>query len=241
MKWIKVLFYIIFIVALVVSLGFTNNRYNSKICKEYRISLENESTSFISRGEIILLLESISDSIVGQPLHSLPLFEIERILEKLNKIENVEAYVLHDGHLQIEVTQKKPIVRVKTIYNKEFYMDSKGQLFDLSKNYTERLLVANGNIKDSIDLNHVKELANFIHSDSLWKSQIIQIYFKNNQEIELIPRVGGHSILLGDMINYKEKFEKLKLFYQKGIYQTGWNNYEQVNLKFKNQIVCVKK
>ena len=66
-------------------------------------------------------------------------------------------------------------------------------------------------------------------------------YIKENKEIELIPRVGNHNILLGNINGYEEKFKKLKLFYSEGVKQTGWNNYKEINLKFKDQIVCVKK
>jgi cell division protein FtsQ len=84
-------------------------------------------------------------------------------------------------------------------------------------------------------------LAAYINSDPFLKSQIIQLYIKENKEIELIPRVGNHNILLGKINGYEEKFKKLKLFYSEGVKQTGWNNYKEINLKFKDQIVCVKK
>ena len=36
------------------------------------------------------------------------------------------------------------------------------------------------------------------------------------------------------------KFKKLELFYKNILPTKGWNYYESVNLKFKNQIVCTK-
>ena len=62
-----------------------------------------------------------------------------------------------------------------------------------------------------------------------------------NKEIELIPRVGNHIILLGSEEEMEAKFEKLMLFYKKGVQQTGWNQYSIINLKYKNQLVCVKR
>ena len=87
----------------------------------------------------------------------------------------------------------------------------------------------------------VLDLAKYISSDSLWNAQIVQIYLKDNKEIELVPRVGNHTILLGDITNYQEKLRKLYLFYEKGVNQVGWNDYKEINLKFRNQIVCVKR
>jgi cell division protein FtsQ len=143
--------------------------------------------------------------------------------------------------LHIDVVQKKAIVRISPKEGKDFYMDSEGSIFGLSHNYTEHLLIANGNIHDSTDFMTVLDLAKYLSSDSLWNTQIVQIYLKENKEIELVPRVGNHTILLGDITNYQEKLRKLFLFYDKGVNQVGWNDYKEINLKFRNQIVCVKR
>jgi len=240
MKWISVISHTVLFAGLIVLLAFTSIRHDNKRCKDYRIEISEEKGSLITQGEIILLMESVSDSVVGQPITQLPLFEIESKIEQQKNVENAEVYVTLDGRLKIDVKQKEPIVRVKTL-QKEFYMDESGDIFDLSSNYTKRLLVANGNIKDSVDLSTINALGVHINSDPFLKSQIIQIYIKENKEIELIPRVGNHTILLGSVNGFEEKFKKLKLFYSEGVKQTGWNNYKEINLKFKDQIVCVKK
>lgn len=35
--------------------------------------------------------------------------------------------------------------------------------------------------------------------------------------------------------------DKLMLFLKQGIAKKGWNRYKEVNLKFKDQVVCVRK
>ena len=59
-------------------------------------------------------------------------------------------------------------------------------------------------------------------------------------EFELIPRVGSQVIELGDADNLEEKFENLKLLYLEGFNKIGWNKYERISLKYKNQVVCTK-
>jgi len=241
MKWIKIISQFLFLGGIIFLLAFTNTRYSNKPCIDYRINLADENTSLITRGEIILLIESIQDSIVGTTITEVPIYEIERKIESLKDVQNAEVYINMEGMLHIDVIQKKAIVRISPIDGKDFYMDSEGSIFGLSHNYTEHLLIANGNIQDSIDYMTVLDLAKYISSDSLWNAQIVQIYLKDNKEIELVPRVGNHTILLGDITNYQEKFRKLYLFYEKGVNQVGWNDYKEINLKFSNQIVCVKR
>jgi cell division protein FtsQ len=241
MKWVKIISQILFVVGLIFLLGFTNQRHSEKRCVDYRIELADENISLITRGEIILLMESIQDTIVGKLVNAIPIFDIERKIEGLKNVKNAEVFIDMEGMLHVEVNQKKAVVRVSPEGSEDFYMDANGSMFSLSTNYTEHLLIANGNIEDSVDFSNALILANYISSDSLWQSQIVQIYFKENKEIELIPRVGNHTILLGDVENYKDKFRKLYLFYEHGVNQVGWNNYKEINLKFRNQIVCVKR
>ena len=241
MKWIKIISQVLFVGGIIFLLAFTNTRYSNKTCIDYRINLADESTSLITRSEIILLMKSIQDSIVGTTITEVPIDEIERKIESLNDVQNAEVYINMEGMLHIDVIQKKAIVRISPKEGKDFYMDSEGSIFGLSHNYTEHLLIANGNIQDSTDYMTVLDLAKYISSDSLWNAQIIQIYLKDNKEIELVPRVGNHTILLGDITNYQEKLRKLYLFYEKGVNQVGWNDYKEINLKFRNQIVCVKR
>lgn len=90
-------------------------------------------------------------------------------------------------------------------------------------------------------LKGVFELAKFIHTNDFWKAQISQVHIQDENNIELIPRVGNHVILLGDASQIEEKFQKLFTFYQQGLSKTGWNEYSVINLKFKNQVVCTKR
>jgi len=241
MKWIRIISQFLFLGCIIFLLAFTNTRYSNNTCVDYRINLADENTSLITRGEIILLMESINDSIVGTTIAEVPIYEIERKIESLNDVQNAEVYINMEGMLHIDVIEKKAIVRVSPKIGNDFYMDVQGSIFALSNNYTKHLLVASGNIQDTADYIAVLNLAKQISSDSLWSSQIMQIYIKENKEIELIPRVGNHKILFGDISDVEEKLRRLYLFYKKGVNQVGWNDYEEINLKFKNQIVCVKR
>ncbi|MDR1090381.1 MAG: hypothetical protein LBL79_04825 [Prevotella sp.] len=62
-----------------------------------------------------------------------------------------------------------------------------------------------------------------------------------NQDITLIPRVGDHRIILGDLDGYKERLNKLMTFYRNGLNETGWNKYSVINLKFDKRVVCIKR
>ena len=241
MKWLKGIINVSLLVGLGFLLSFTEQQQQNLPCQGVSIQLEDELTSFISRGEILLLLNGLVDSVEGLPLSELPLYEIELTIEQHALIAEAEAYVLPDGALEVVLKQKEPMVRLQHQSGKEFYLTEEGQPFPLSQIYTQRVLVANGHIADSDDVAAVARLSALIVKDDFWKAQITQVYLNEAKELELIPRVGNHTILLGKAEDLEEKLEKLMLFYTKGVPQTGWNSYRLINLKYKDQIVCVKR
>ncbi|MCK4408307.1 MAG: hypothetical protein KAV44_11570, partial [Bacteroidales bacterium] len=158
----------------------------------------------------------------------------------------------------IDVVQRKPVVRVITKSNQNFYIDVNGVLMPLNKNHVARVLIASGNIgnsllppaklklqTDSLDQNQVLfkiySLAKFINNNKFLNAQIEQIYINKENCIELIPKVGKHLIIFGDIDNMEEKFENLIAFYKNGLSKVGWDKYKKINLKYKNQVVCTKK
>ena len=116
MKWIKIISQFIFFVGVIFLLAFTNTQNSDRICIDYRINIDNETTSLVTRSEIIKLMESIKESIVGTNVNKVPIYEIEQKIESLNNIQNAEVYINMQGILFVELIQKKPIVRVSPKY-----------------------------------------------------------------------------------------------------------------------------
>ncbi len=69
---------------------------------------------------------------------------------------------------------------------------------------------------------------------------IEQIDVLPNAEFVLVPKIGNEKILVGGNENISEKLNKLKFFYQEGLRYEGWNVYQTIDLKNKDQVVCRK-
>ena len=80
-----------------------------------------------------------------------------------------------------------------------------------------------------------------LRNDEFWDALVEQIVVEKGNEVVLIPKVGNFRIVLGTLDDMNEKLENLRLFLREGIVLKGWNVYKEINLKFKNQIVCVKR
>jgi cell division protein FtsQ len=80
----------------------------------------------------------------------------------------------------------------------------------------------------------------WVEDDDYWRAQIEQIHVVSPKRIELVPRVGSGVIVLGSLENYPLKLRKLKKLYQDGFSSFGWNDYAEVDLRFRGQVVCRK-
>jgi cell division protein FtsQ len=67
---------------------------------------------------------------------------------------------------------------------------------------------------------------------------ITEQIFVENGDLIIIPKINNQKIVIGDTNNIPEKFEKLTDFYVDGLNHVGWNKYQIIDLKYKNQIVC---
>ncbi len=222
-------------------------------CKGLEINIDrSDNNYFILEEDIKEMFFNMGYHADSQQLSEVDIRKIEQQVNNVPSAFRADAYTTIDGKVKIDIKQRKPILRVFLQSGQSFYMDEDGWLMPLSANFTAHVLVASGNIetefarvknaeKDSSGiLKDLFSLAKYINENEFWKGQIIQLFVNTEEEIELIPRVGNHTIVLGDISDMNEKFEKLMIFYKKGLPKVGWNEYSQINLKFKNQVVCKK-
>jgi cell division protein FtsQ len=184
---------------------------------------------------------------------------VESYLSEMPEIRHVDVFTYVGGKWVINIELRKPIARIFNPGGSTCYLDSDGTLMPWSPNYTARVIAVNGNIHETDLSKNVAEIMNndslktietlddlyaisaYVCSDEFLSAQITQIYINRFKEFELIPRVGDQRILFGDADHVVGKFEKLKYFYSEGMSRAGWENYDTINLMFKNQVVCSKR
>ncbi|MBL7924462.1 MAG: hypothetical protein JNL88_09700 [Bacteroidia bacterium] len=242
-------------------LGFVSHKQDELRCSEVIIRMnEDLGHEFIDKSEVLALVNS-KGKVLGKAVGTINTALLEKIILTNPFVEDVEVYSAIGGKLHIDLVQRNPIVRIINKNDEQFYIDKTGTFMPLSERYTPPALVASGYIfntyaemkigyrfvaKDSSErllprtIEQVYALARFVEADTFWSANAEQIYVNEFQELELIPRIGNHRILLGDTSRLESKFRNLMVFYREGLNKTGWNNYNLINLKFKDQVVCTK-
>ena len=234
---------------LVVLMSFIEVKKAEVVCKSVKIYIPGNQY-FIDRQEVDKILMVNSQALVGRHMENINIHDLENKLKANPFIEFAKVYSDMDGIINVEISQRQPILRLMNRFDQDFYVDQHGLKIPLSENFTARVLVANGYI-DELFANQVDTLhtalardlfktADYIRKDSLWDAQIAQIYVNQDHEIELIPRVGNNRILLGNADSLNTKFHNLLIFYKKAIPQVGWDAYKTINVKYANQVIGVK-
>jgi len=234
---------------LVVLMSFIEVKKSEVLCREVKVYIPGNQY-FIDRQEVDKILQANNHVLDGRRMDDINIYQLEKRLRANPFIEFAKVYADMDGVINVEISQRQPVLRIINRYDQDFYVDQHGLKIPLSANFTARVLAANGYI-DELFANRVDTLhtplamqlfkaANYIRNDSLWDAQVAQVYVNKDHEIELIPRVGNNRILLGNADSLDTKFRNLLIFYKKALPQVGWDAYKTINIKYAGQVVGVK-
>ena len=235
---IKYLFFFILTFGLIF-ISFVYKKENNMI---FDISSENR---FLNSEEIFdLTNDIINDSSI------IDLNYLEEKIKSNKFIKEIEIYNNLNNVVNININQFKPYARLINNIGDDYYIDKNGEIFPVSNKYSERVLLIFFKNYKNIDKekninffqngNEIFKLINYINGNDFYKKQISQINVLKDGEIIMIPQITKQKIYFGNADNMEIKFKKLELFYKNILPTKGWNYYESVNLKFKNQIVCNK-
>lgn len=225
---------------LFASFYFSEGRQDMS-CKSLQVVVKDSlEKHFISESDLVGLLKKKQLDPRNKPMKSINTELIEEELLKNEMISDIQAYKTPAGIIKLEVIQKMPILRILSA-NGNYYVDNQGTTMPISSRYVAYVPVVSGYVEKSFAVSDLYKFALFLQENEFWNDQIEQIYVHSDREVELVPRVGNHRIMLGTLDGFEEKLEHLKLFYEQAIPKMGWEKYSMINLKYKNQIVCTKK
>ena len=221
----------------------------SLICKDVKVIIPGNQ-NFVERSEVDQILLSNGGKLVGREIKNINIQNLEAKLKANPFIRFAKVFADMDGVINVQISQREPILRIINAANMDFYVDTDGNKIPMSDNFTANVLIANGLIYedyggqvDTLKSKLAKDLfktASFIAADTLWNNQIEQLYVNQKNEIEMIPRVGNQNIILGNGDSLTVKFNNLLIFYKKALPLVGWNTYKTINIKYTNQVIGVK-
>ena len=223
---------------MVVVLSFTNQKQNKQMVFLNQINIEVSEDKFMTEQIALRYIKQQDFNFDSVALSNFYLNELEIAFLLHPAIKNAEVYSNQEGVININLLQRKAVVRIKTD-NTDYYLDEYGVKMPLSSEYTPRVLVVTGDVNESKH-SSIFSFIEIINKDIFWKSQITQVHFSNN-EVIIIPRVGSQKIHFGTLTDVNKKLGNLYQFYKQAMPIKGWQTYSEISLAYNNQIICTKK
>ncbi len=251
-NWKAILYGFLWLISLgglVTLMSFIEIEKSEAKCEDIKVIIP-EVDSFIHRSDIDEMIQKNSGTLIGLNLHNIDIHSIENALKANPYIKEAKVYSDMNGIINVKIRQREPVLRILNFSNQDFYVDMNGLKMPISSNFTAHVLVANGfilepfsNKVDTLRTKLARDLfktALYVEGDTLWREQIEQLYVNQQSDIEMVPRVGNHKIILGSADSLQTKFTNLLAFYKKAIPVVGWDLYHTINIKYANQVVGVK-
>ncbi len=243
-----------FLAAVGYALRYVATRRGEIQCRALRVSMASSAqTSLVTARAVENLITQEVGDLVGKPLYAINAHAIETMVDNLPVVKKAQAYPLASGLLCVSIQQRIPILRIIARDGSSYYVTWEGTLYPAALDYAAHTLVANGYIEPPLDslalqdplqgaqshlFTQLLELARYVYKHSFWRAQLTQLYVTSNQNVELVPRVGGQIVQLGSLDDYQYKLKKLRALYAASLPANGLNAYSEIDLRYGDQVIC---
>lgn len=257
LAWSAIVAYLIF------ATRYCSRKDRDQMCAAVRVNvIDCDERGFINEDIVKGWLSAERVKLQGELMNRINTLKIKRLVMSHGYVKDAKVFKTEGGVLNVEIVQRVPFVRLSCDNGMSCYITEDmwvlptqlhytadvpvvtGSLrAPFSNDFTGRLALFSKNDEKKVPENYIfiHKLINFVNSlddDDMWKYDVVQINIAESGDIELVPRIGDHMVLLGSIDGYEKKMDKLKRFYRGALTYEGWSRYKYIDLKYHNQVVC---
>ncbi len=238
---LKVAVFLGLITYLIFALVRLNRNEQGQECTGLEITIDDTSqTGFLGENEVRELLIASKHYPENELLEAVNLAELESVLVASPYINEALCFKTVEGKVAMHITPRIPVLHVLNSAGEDFYIDNCGSTMPRG-HHNINLIVMTGNINRATAGKLYSPMGRLLSEDEFWNQQIQEIHVNTAGELELTPRIGDHIILLGDTSDLNDKLQRMRTFYTEGLDRAGWNLYKAIDLRFKDQVIGIKK
>ncbi|MCB9244906.1 MAG: hypothetical protein H6606_00620 [Flavobacteriales bacterium] len=226
------------LVAIAILWILSNQKFSAGTVGNVVVNIHSKGEEpLIAASNVLNHLKKEEVVLTGMRVSELDLSYIERTLNKFPFVAASSVYVDYFGNLHLDVEERTPLLRIIPDDRPSHYLDSRGFPFPLSELHTARVPVATGHIDTSLN-SKLYILGRYVQESGYWKHLIDHIFVRSSGDIAFTTKLGNQDVVLGDVDRLEGKMEKLRRFYRTASGKIGWDTYREINLKYKDQVVC---
>ncbi len=222
---------------------------NRKTCSDIQIAIDDTGDRiFVDKKDVQKVLTD-NKVLTGVPTESVQLGLLENELEKNVWVKDAQLFFDNNQVLTVKIEERQPLARIFTMQGSSFYIDSSASRLPLSEKFSAKVPVFTSfpsekkmlTASDSMVLQDVKHIAQYIQQDSFWMAQVAQVDITPQHTYEMIPVLGNQVIVIGNAEGLDKKFKKLFAFYKQVWSKTGFEKYERIDVQYAGQVIAIKR
>ena len=241
-SWLFAILTVITVGYLVAAWFMTKSAAANRMCQGVLITVHDTSEiHFVTPQELSAELGDLPSRALDTRLADIDIDSIERMFNLFDKIERVNVNILTSGKLLIDVWPMRPVARIFDSAGQSYYINRAGKRIAAEPGYFLDVPVVKGDFSPTFPATSLIPLIDYIEADPDWRDAISMIEARSLGDIILVPVIRGHVINMGDTTNFADKFRRLKLMYSKVMSSKGWDFYKEISLKWRGQVVGVRR
>lgn len=206
---------------------------------EVEVTGESRMNDIVTKG-LQEELRRYPGRIKGAPLNSINTQNIEKYLGKLSNFESVNCMLSSGGILKVKVKPLVPVMRV-FVGDNSYYINKDGKHIASSSEFFTDVPVVTGSFSREFPPTAVLPLIRHIEKDPFLRDLTSMVVARDARNLIIVPRVFGHVVNMGDTSDIAAKGRALSLFYRKVMPYKGWQEYDTISVKFRDQIVATRR
>lgn len=214
---------------------------NKHVCTGIEIHVEGSAAmDSVIRHGVTEELRDYPVRITGTPLHQLNTVDVERYLARYSNFESVNCMISSHGKLIVKIVPLVPVMRV-FFADYSYYINKEGKHIESNAEFFSDVPVVSGSFNRRFQPKSVLPLVNYIRKDPMLSELVSMVVAENENNLILVPRIRGHVINFGDTTRLDEKKRALTLFYRQVMPYKGWQEYDTISVKFRDQVVATRR
>lgn len=204
------------------------------------VLLDSAVNHFLNADDVRRIVRSEIGGCTNKYISDINLHQVESILSRNGSLNSHEAYFTPDGMLNIEVSQKTPVVKF-ICEGKVYYADIEGNCFNVGKDWATELLTVKGHpmISDSKWLRQAAGSIRWLDGKKNLSERITSISSDKNGKLSIRLEGRSETFHLGSPVDMAGKFYRIRRYEEDIVPMIAEEKtYSEVNVEYKGQIIC---
>ena len=214
-----------------------SRQVDASLCTQVDIVVEDSvSRQYVDAMELEGYLKARGCYALTKAMSEVDCHMIEQTLLKHEMIRTASCYKTPFGAVRIRVTQRVPVLCVKTAEG-NYLVDADRRVMPYRSGMKLDVPVFTGAINKCAATEEYYDFVLWLQDNSYWGERIRDVYVRNPKLVVLSQKDYSAKIVLGKLDGYEDKLARLRSLYKKGFDVLGYPECRELDLRYAGQVV----